>query len=111
MDSDLKDSNLTATWRRSSRGIHRDENSERLDLSLAGNLRLVGANEDVSQLLYLDLDSGEYRELAFEDWPDGFGGTAAFRKVSVEYATEHYQESESLIVEEKLADPEDSTDD
>ncbi len=97
-----KHAQLQASWRRSARGIYRDQNSERLDLFLAGNMRLVGVTEDVSQLLYLDLGSGEYRELAFDDWPDGFGGTAEFRSVSVEYAKENYAATEDFLVEETL---------
>ncbi|MEL7537503.1 MAG: hypothetical protein AAFX44_03970 [Pseudomonadota bacterium] len=92
---------VTTYWKRSARGIYRDRAAERLDLLLAGTLRLVDVGCDGQRLLYVDLDHGEYKELRFVDHPDGFAGTASLATVSVDYVKKHYRRTPDFSVQER----------
>lgn len=92
---------LKTEWRLSERGIFRDREAERLDLTLASNLRLVDVAADGLQILYIDLTRGEYRELRFSDRPDGCSGSASLTCVSVDYVKAHYRRTPGLYVAER----------
>ncbi|MEO0997340.1 MAG: hypothetical protein AAFX58_07455, partial [Pseudomonadota bacterium] len=53
-------------------------------------------------LLYLDLDSGRYMELTFEDWPDGQGGSASLAPLSVGDVNDRYRREPDVFVEESV---------
>ena len=91
---------LVTHWRRSARGIFRDAAAEQLDLTLAGNLRLVDVWSGAERVLYLDLSRGEYRELRFDDQPDGCGGSACLKAVTVDYVKANYESIPDFVVAE-----------
>lgn len=100
MTAMLKQTKWEVSWRRGPRGIFRDRASERLDWFLAREVRLIQSSLDAQQLLYLDLATGRYWELVFDDWADESGGQALLRRVSVDYVDREYPATPAITVVE-----------